>query len=120
MNKAITFVVFMWRMLILSIALFVICLSAKADIARDGEGKILRSAAVIREFRAMNPCPATGKIQKSCPGYVVDHIMPLCGYGIDKLVNLQYQPIAEAKSKDKLENAQCRAIHEATKQCLGK
>lgn len=86
-------------------------------IPRDGEGKIIRSASVIRQFKATHPCPATGQIQKSCPGYIIDHILPLCAYGPDAIENLQWQTKAESKKKDILENRQCRAIKAAMGAC---
>lgn len=92
-----------------------LCHAALADIKRDVAGNISRSAAQVRLFRAHNPCPATGKIQKSCPGYVVDHILPLCAYGIDSAENMQWQAKAESLKKDKLETRQCRAIKAAIK-----
>lgn len=90
---------------------------AHAIIARDANGKISRSAALIKSFRAANPCPGTGKIQKTCPGYVIDHILPLCGYGTDTMDNLQWQSVTAAKAKDKLEIRQCKAIKLATGIC---
>jgi hypothetical protein len=37
------------------------------------------------------------------PGYVVDHIQPLCHGGPDAPSNMQWQSRSEAKAKDKLE-----------------
>jgi hypothetical protein len=37
------------------------------------------------------------------PGYVVDHITPLACGGADVPSNMQWQPIAEARAKDKIE-----------------
>jgi hypothetical protein len=52
-------------------------------------------------------CPATGKVQKNCPGYVLDHVIPLeCG-GLDSPDNLQFQTVADAKAKDRTESL-CR------------
>jgi hypothetical protein len=92
--------------LIFSLLFVAFAVSAECVI-RDSDGKIRRSASVIRQFKASNPCPATGKIEKRCKGYVVDHIHPLCHCGDDKLYNLQWQTIADAKAKDKLEKAMC-------------
>jgi len=37
------------------------------------------------------------------PGYVVDHIVPLAKGGKDVPSNMQWQTIAAAKAKDKIE-----------------
>jgi hypothetical protein len=36
-----------------------------------------RSSASRREFQHLQPCPSTGRPAGACPGYVVDHIIPL-------------------------------------------
>ena len=69
---------------------------------RDAEGKILRSRAVIAKFQRTTVCPATGKTGR-CPGYVVDHKIPLCACGRDAQSNLQYQTVAAGKIKDQQE-----------------
>jgi hypothetical protein len=61
------------------------------------------------EFVKKHPCPATGKKKGACPGYVVDHIKPLCAGGADHPSNMQWQTRAEAKKKDRLERKQCAA-----------
>lgn len=56
------------------------------------------------EFRKMVPCPSTGKLTGACPGWVMDHMVSLrCG-GPDTPENLWWQPVAEAKAKDKVED----------------
>ena len=74
--------------------------SAKAD----------RSAKVLREFKLQNPCPSTGEAKGSCPGYIIDHIEPLCAGGADAVENLQWQTVEDAKVKDKQEWERCRVI----------
>lgn len=71
--------------------------------------KAKRSAAAVRAFRQANPCPATGRASGACPGYVVDHIQPLCAGGADSPRNMQWQTVAEAKKKDAEEHRMCRA-----------
>jgi hypothetical protein len=39
----------------------------------------------------------------ACPGYVVDHIIPLKRGGADEPANMQWQTVAEAKAKDRIE-----------------
>jgi hypothetical protein len=69
-----------------------------------------RSSKAVRQFRAQQPCPASGKTAGPCRGYVVDHVKPLCAGGADRPSNLQWQTIAEAKKKDPLGAAECRAL----------
>ena len=70
---------------------------------RDEHGRIKRDPAARREFRRQNPCPATGKTYGACPGYVVDHIVPLKRGGADWPENMQWQTRAEAGAKDRVE-----------------
>lgn len=69
-----------------------------------------RSAAVVRQYRSEHACPATGQFKGPCPGYVVDHIIPLCAGGADDPSNMIWQQKAEALEKDKTEWALCRWI----------
>jgi hypothetical protein len=69
-----------------------------------------RSHAVTREFQREHPCPSTGQTTGACPGYWKDHIVPLACCGRDIVTNLQWQTIAEAGAKDRLERKACRHI----------
>lgn len=71
------------------------------------QAETVRDPAQVRAFRRANPCPATGKIQKTCHGYVVDHIVPLACNGPDRPSNMQWQTVEEGKSKDKWERRGC-------------
>ena len=66
-----------------------------------------RSHASVAEFKRQHPCPSTGKPRGSCPGYVVDHVVPLCAQGADDPSNMQWQTVADGKAKDKTERQQC-------------
>lgn len=66
-----------------------------------------RSPAARYAFVKANPCPATGQSRGACPGWVVDHIHPLCAGGADHHTNMQWQTVAEAKIKDKEERRLC-------------
>lgn len=68
-----------------------------------------RSRAEVREFRASHPCPSTGQIKGPCPGYNVDHIIPLCMGGADDSAQFQWLTIAEHKAKTRLDVRDCRA-----------
>jgi hypothetical protein len=59
--------------------------------------------AAKREFRKAHPCPATGRTSGACPGYVIDHVVPLKRGGPDAPANMQWQTTAAAKAKDKIE-----------------
>jgi hypothetical protein len=66
-----------------------------------------RSAAARAAFERMHPCPATGAHRGACPGHVIDHVTPLCAGGADAPSNMQWQTVADAKAKDRIERAQC-------------
>ncbi len=68
-----------------------------------------RSTSVKHEFHRATPCPANGNTRGACPGYVIDHIVPLCAGGPDHPGNMQWQTVADAKVKDREEVKRCRA-----------
>lgn len=59
---------------------------------RDARGRILRRADVLNAFASRYPCPATGLPQRSCPGWAIDHVIPLAVGGCDAVRNLQWLP----------------------------
>jgi hypothetical protein len=68
----------------------------------------VRRASTVTAFRKAHPCPSTGKIQKSCPGFIIDHRVPIaCDGGRDAVDNMQYQTVEDAKAKDKIERKTC-------------
>lgn len=67
-----------------------------------------RDPRVVREFKRLQPCPATGKPRGRCPGWVIDHVVPLCAGGADAIENLQWQPRDESINKDVIERRWCR------------
>src|SRR5439155_22917630 len=50
---------------------------AAVGVTRDSHGRIKRSESARLAFEHHHPCPSTGKTSGACPGYVVDHIVPL-------------------------------------------
>lgn len=71
-----------------------------------------RSAAAVAQFKRESPCPSTGAARGRCPGFIVDHVVPLCAGGADEPENMQWQTIPDAKRKDVAERAQCRALRQ--------
>lgn len=67
-----------------------------------------RSAAQRAAFVSVHHCPSTGRARGPCPGYVVDHVVPLCAGGPDRPGNMQWQTVEDAKTKDRAERALCR------------
>ena len=59
---------------------------------RSADGTIARSSSVVAVFRRSYPCPATGKATGACPGWSVDHVIPLVCGGCDSVINLQWLP----------------------------
>lgn len=68
-----------------------------------------RSRAEVRAYQRETICPSTGKFGAPCPGYQVDHIIPLCWGGADDRTQFQYLTIAEHRLKTKADIALCRA-----------
>jgi hypothetical protein len=66
-----------------------------------------RHHAPLVAFAKAHPCPATGEPVTHCPGYVIDHVKPLCDCGKDEPANMQWERAAVAKKKDRLENQLC-------------
>lgn len=73
------------------------------------EAKQPRSSAARNAFVKAQPCPATGLAKLPCPGFVIDHVVPLCAGGLDQHVNMQWQTVEDAKVKDRDERRMCSA-----------
>ena len=93
-----------------TIAAILSCLLCAAAFARD--------PSQVRAFRHAHPCPATGKTSGACPGWVVDHILPLCSGAPDKPGNMQWQAKAESLAKDKREAAYCACLRHGKGGCV--
>lgn len=83
--------------------LLALVLCATADAAQ-------RSSSAKREFRAHQRCPATQKYTGKCPGFQIDHIIPLCAGGPDEASNMQWLSVKDHKAKTKVDVRHCRAI----------
>jgi hypothetical protein len=86
----------MFRVLLASIVLALLC-------SPDGVAKQQRSPSARAQFMQQYPCPATGRTRGACPGYVVDHVVPLACGGADAPANMQWQTTTDAKAKDRWE-----------------
>ncbi|MHB1125250.1 MAG: HNH endonuclease signature motif containing protein [Ramlibacter sp.] len=60
---------------------------------RDGRGRIKRSRLALREFAQQFPCPATLERTPSCPGWAIDHVIPMASGGCDRSLNMQWLPL---------------------------
>lgn len=59
---------------------------------RKADGTIKRSAAVLRAFQQVHPCPSTGSTRGACPGWAMNHVIPLACGGCDSVSNLDWMP----------------------------
>lgn len=69
-----------------------------------------RDPQVTHDFQYTNPCPSTGLRYGRCPGYIKDHIKPLCAGGADATWNMQWQTTEDSYRKDRDEWALCRSL----------
>ena len=72
------------------------------------EARSPRDRAQVRAFRAENPCPATGLKRGACPGWEVDHIVPLCASGEDHARNFQWISKEDHRFKTLVDVKECR------------
>jgi hypothetical protein len=88
-----------------SVSLLLLLLAlCPCPVKRDARGQIVRSWTQVHIFLRSVGYP-NGK-----PGYVVDHIIPLCACGPDIWQNLQLQRADSAKMKDRLEREACHRL----------
>ena len=62
------------------------------SVIRTPAGVIKRSTAVIAAFQKIHACPSTGAHIGACPGWAVDHVIPLACGGVDAVYNMQWLP----------------------------
>jgi hypothetical protein len=79
-------------------------------LAACAVGQPIRSPALRAEFQRLEPCPATGLPRGACPGYEVDHVVPLClgGPRVDIISNLQWLTVEEHRRKTVRDIQLCR------------
>lgn len=95
------------------IAAMALALGACAAVGPDpveqpGAPAVKRSAAARAAFARAYPCPATGRPRGACPGWVVDHVVPLCAGGADHPSNMQWQEREASYVKDAEERQTCK------------
>jgi hypothetical protein len=78
-----------------------------AYVRQTSHGSLHRAWAARAQFQREHPCPATGTTSGSCPGWIVDHVIPLVCGGPDKPSNMAWQTVKDAKEKDKVERKNC-------------
>lgn len=76
------------------------------------EARIPRNSAEVRAFRDENPCPSTGLKRGACPGYQVDHTIPLCAGGPDKQENMFWLSVEDHRFKTFTDVRECRKLKE--------
>jgi hypothetical protein len=60
------------------------------------------------QFTKRHPCPVNGSTRGECPGYVISLIKPACAGGGERPGNLQWQTVAAARKKERVDAAECR------------
>lgn len=74
---------------------------ATGQVHRNTNGTTQRSPQVLAAFRQTYPCPSTKQSAGACPGWAIDHVIPLACGGADAVYNLQWLPdqIKSARGK---------------------
>lgn len=74
-------------------------------------GAIGRSQAEVRAFRKANPCPSTGQTRGPCPGWHVEHPIPLCAGGADDhRANMAWLSVEDHRFKTFVDLRECRKL----------
>ena len=97
----------LWREALAPVA--ACCAVSLSMLTLDTDARQLRSSSAKAAFKASQPCPANGNSSRPCPGYAIDHVVPLVCGGADSPVNMQWQTIAAAREKDKWETLGCKS-----------
>jgi hypothetical protein len=63
-------------------------------VVRDADGSIHRSSKPLTAFKKKWACPSTGAHTGACPGWAIDHVIPLACGGADAIYNMQWMPDA--------------------------
>ena len=95
------------------------CFMALCSVATTAYARE-RSEEAKDSFKYSHPCPSNGNNHGSCPDYVIDHVTALACDGDDAPSNMQWQPVAEGKAKDKWERKGCQVGSTVDYPYLGK
>ncbi len=87
-----------------------IILIAACALSTGASAEYARSKKVLREFVKLRACPATGLHRLPCPGWHMDHIIPLCAGGADSAENLQWLTREDHKAKTRIDVRECRRL----------
>lgn len=87
---------------------WLIIISCALLIACSQPTKQTRHPSVRAEFLREHPALSMVNDVGPCPGYVVDHIKPLCVGDDDSVDNMQWQTSGGSYLKDNSERAMCR------------
>lgn len=68
-----------------------------------------RSRTELAAFKRANPCPVTSQPRGACPGWEVDHVIPLCNGGPDTPANMQWLTVEAHREKTKVDVRTCAA-----------
>lgn len=91
-----------------SFKILVFILSVCVFINAEAQEQTARSGKTAYQFRKTHPCPSTGQIQKSCKGWVINHIVPLCYGGIDSVDNMEWEEKVSSYKRDVFERKICK------------
>lgn len=69
---------------------------------RYASGRIKRNTAMLDEFAKVFPCPETGEPVTSCPGWALDHVLPVALGFCDRQDNIQWLPLVLKSGPGKL------------------
>ena len=94
----------------LGIAALAAIFACAALAMAPAEARIKRSQSAKVAFKVSHPCPATGARKGPCKGWIIDHVVPLCAGGPDRVSNMQWQEYRESLRKDAEERRLCRAM----------
>ena len=72
--------------------------------------RIPRSAAEVLAFKRHNLRPATGQRRGACPGYAVDHVVPLGVGGQDLSENMQWIKNRDHRIKTLVDVRECQKL----------
>lgn len=79
-------------------------------VLASGQAPAPRPAPPVRHRAPILAFMKQSGYPKGRPGWVVDHIVPLCAGGLDAPENMQWQVAAESYVKDKYERQMCKAL----------